>query len=116
MPPNTVRIIRAEGLVVSAHGSSGDCNPAFFSVIRSTRRSSWLVERASRSSLVPTRHLTEAQRQSFARFDGEPLPDQLARYFHPDGTDQEIHADLRGVRIPTLPPTYSDLIPPTIPS
>ena len=27
---------------------------------------------------MPTRHLTDAQRQGFARFDGEPAPDQLA--------------------------------------
>ena len=48
------------------------------------------------SHTMPTRHLTDAQRQSFARFDGEPLPDQLARYFHLDGTDRDMLADLRG--------------------
>lgn len=45
---------------------------------------------------MPTRHLSEAQRQSFARFGGDPSPEQLARYFHLDGADQEIIADLRG--------------------
>jgi hypothetical protein len=45
---------------------------------------------------MPTRHLTETQRQSFARFDGDPSPEQLARYFHLDEIDREIIKGLRG--------------------
>lgn len=45
---------------------------------------------------MPTRHLTDAQRQGFARFDGELLADQLARYFHLDQTDCDLIGSLRG--------------------
>jgi len=45
---------------------------------------------------MPTRHLTDAQRQGFAHFDGEPSADQLARYFHLDQTDRDIIGTLRG--------------------
>lgn len=36
MPAKIVMTIRPEGLIVSAQGSSSDCNPALFSVRRST--------------------------------------------------------------------------------
>jgi TnpA family transposase len=45
---------------------------------------------------MPTRHLTDIQRQSFARFDGDPSPEQLARCFHLDRTDRELVGKLRG--------------------
>jgi Tn3 transposase DDE domain/Domain of unknown function (DUF4158) len=48
---------------------------------------------------MPTRHLTETRRQSFARFDGDPSPEQLARYFHLDEIDREIIKGLRGDHI-----------------
>ena len=45
---------------------------------------------------MPPRYLTETRRQSFARFDGDPSPEQLARYFHLDEIDREIIKGLRG--------------------
>jgi hypothetical protein len=45
---------------------------------------------------MPTRHLTDTQRQGFARFDGKPSADQLARYFNLDQTDRELIGTLRG--------------------
>ena len=45
---------------------------------------------------MPTRHLTDAQRQTFASFGGDPSPDQLARYFHLDQSDHELIGPLRG--------------------
>jgi hypothetical protein len=45
---------------------------------------------------MPTRHLTDAQRQGFARFDGEPSSAQFARYFHLDQTDRDLIGTLRG--------------------
>lgn len=47
---------------------------------------------------MPTRHLSDDQRQSFARFSGDPAPEQLARFFHLDGTDRDIVSELRGER------------------
>jgi hypothetical protein len=48
------------------------------------------------SHTMPTSHLTDAQRQGFARFDGEPSADQLARYFHLDQTNRDLIGTLRG--------------------
>ena len=45
---------------------------------------------------MPTHHLTEAERQGFARFGDTPSPDQLARYFHLDETDRTLITGLRG--------------------
>ena len=45
---------------------------------------------------MPTRYLTEAERQGFARFGDTPSSDQLARYFHLDETDHALIAGLRG--------------------
>jgi len=45
---------------------------------------------------MPTRHLSDEQRQRYARFDAAPSPDQLARYFHMDRGDRELVDGLRG--------------------
>lgn len=45
---------------------------------------------------MPTRHLTDDQRRAFARFVGDPTPEQLARYFHLDRFDHDVITELRG--------------------
>jgi len=45
---------------------------------------------------MPTRHLSDEQRQRYASFAIAPSPDQLARYFHLDRSDREITDGLRG--------------------
>ena len=50
---------------------------------------------------MPTRHLSDEQRQRYANFAATPSPDQLAQYFHLDRSDREITDGLRGV-------TFSD--------
>ena len=45
---------------------------------------------------MPTRHLSDEQRRRYANFAADPSPDQLARYFHLDRSDQEITDGLRG--------------------
>lgn len=45
---------------------------------------------------MPTRHLSDEQRQRYANFAAAPSPDQLARYFHLDRSDRKITAGLRG--------------------
>jgi hypothetical protein len=45
---------------------------------------------------MPTRHLSDEQRQHYANFAAPPSPDQLARYFHLDKVDREITDGLRG--------------------
>jgi hypothetical protein len=45
---------------------------------------------------MPTRHLSDEQRQRYANFAATPSPDQLARYFHLDRRDREITDRLRG--------------------
>src|SRR3954451_21785547 len=45
---------------------------------------------------MPTRHLSDEQRQRYANFAAAPSPEQLARYFHLDRSDREITDGLRG--------------------
>jgi hypothetical protein len=45
---------------------------------------------------MPTRHLSDEQRQRYANFAAAPSPDQLARHFHLDRSDREITDGLRG--------------------
>ena len=45
---------------------------------------------------MPTRHLSDEQRQRYANFAAAPSPDQLAQYFHLDRSDREIIDGLRG--------------------
>jgi len=45
---------------------------------------------------MPPRHLSDEQRQRYARFATAPSPDQLARYFHLDRSDREITDGLCG--------------------
>lgn len=45
---------------------------------------------------MPTRHLSDEQRQRYASFATAPSPDQLARYFHLDRSDREVTDGLRG--------------------
>ncbi len=45
---------------------------------------------------MPTRLLSDAQRERYGRYDGSPSRDQIARYFYLDAADREIIARLRG--------------------
>ena len=45
---------------------------------------------------MPTRHLSDEQRQRYAHFAVAPSQDQLARYFYLDRSDREITDGLRG--------------------
>ena len=45
---------------------------------------------------MPTRHLSDEQRQRYASFAAAPSPHQLSRYFHLDGGDREVIDALRG--------------------
>jgi hypothetical protein len=45
---------------------------------------------------MPTRHLSDEQRQRYANFAAAPSPDQLAQYFHLDRSDREVADGLRG--------------------
>jgi hypothetical protein len=45
---------------------------------------------------MPTRHLSDEQRQRYASFAADPSANELAQYFHLDRSDREILDGLRG--------------------
>lgn len=45
---------------------------------------------------MPTRHLTDDQRRSFAHYSDDPSPEHLAKYFHLDRFDLSVIKALRG--------------------